>query len=136
MPPVRPLSRHTPDSHISSDGAETPGIDRNSAPLASVKMVLLTPIPRASVAMAVAAKIGLRVSERRAYLKSCNMRLLSAKWGQGINVRRTDRHGGEPGRLQKSTDPLTCGLQHGPRRSEPPARYVRSPQLFDVVLFT
>src|SRR4029079_1895525 len=70
MPPDRPLSRQRPDIHTSSDGETTPGMGLKSAASARLKMVLFTPIPSASVAIAPIAKMGFRDSDRRAYLKS------------------------------------------------------------------
>ena len=58
-----------PDTHASSDGVAMPGNDLKSAPFASVKIVLLTPTPSASVAIAPSANSGLRESDRRVVLE-------------------------------------------------------------------
>ena len=70
MPPGRGRSRKAPEIHTSSEGEATPGIALKRAAFASVKIVLLTPIPSASVAIAPKLKTGLRDSDRTANLTS------------------------------------------------------------------
>ena len=66
-----PVVREIAETQTSSAGRAIAGIGRKSALLASVKIVLLTPIHKARVAIPPKANIGLRESDRTAYLQSC-----------------------------------------------------------------
>src|SRR3954462_6806809 len=107
MPPERPVVRDSPDTHISSTGAAIAGIGLNSALLASVKIVVLTPMPSASVAIAATANIGVRDSERSAYRKPCLI------VGRSLAAKRRDRiHPRGPSSRDPAREQTDDGQQH------------------------
>src|SRR5690349_16996915 len=108
MPPDRPVDRERPDIQTSSDGEPIDGIDRKSALLVRVNIVVLTPIPSANVRTAPMANIGLRARDRAAYLKSpvitrtCSFRAKGSQWIAARSAR--------------GRDPRACGSDLATRR--------------------